>query len=307
LKAVFARLVSTATAAAQRALGARATELPAGDWRLRFYRGGRRGGEPWVLLHGMGATSATWLPLERHLRDQAELWMPELSELGGTVGPRAAMTVPDGVAALERLFDREFGSRRPTLAGISLGGWIATRFAAAHPERVGRLLLVVPGGYRDQDWREIERMVRVSTFADTREMWRALFVAPPWYLRFARYFFFLAYTSRAVSALLDAVREEDAFGDAELARLTMPVGLIWGERDLLFRLEVGRRMAAALGQGRLWSIADAGHAVQWERQREFLAAVEEFRAAYPLSAEAEREQDRDDPDPGGTGWPRPTT
>ena len=304
---MFARLASTATAAAQRALGARATTVPAGDWRLRLYRAGRPGGEPWVLLHGMGATSATWLPLERHLRESCELLLPELSELGGSRGPRAAMTVPDGVAALERLFERELAGRRPTLAGISLGGWIAARFAIAHPERVGRLLLVVPGGYRDQDWREIERMVRVSTFADTREMWRALFVSPPWYLRFARWFFFLAYTSRAVSALLGAVREEDAFGDGDMARLELPVGLVWGEQDTLFRLEVGRRMLAALPRGRLWPIAAAGHAVQWERPREFLAAVEAFRAAFPLPDPARTAQDEVDPDPGGARWPRPTT
>lgn len=303
---MFARLVSTATGAAQRALGARATTVAAGPWRFRLHRAGRPGAEPWVLLHGMGATSATWLPLERHLRDRCELLLPELSELGGTRGPRAALTVPDAVAALAELLDRELPGRRPTLAGISLGGWIAARFAAAHPERVARLLLVVPGGYREQDWQEIERMVRVSTYRDTRDIWRALFVAPPWYLRLTRYAFFLAYTSPAVAAVIGAVREQDAFGDADLARLRMPVGLVWGEQDRLFRLEVGRRMLAALPRGRLWPIADAGHAVQWERPREFLAAVEEFRAAFPLPDPGRAAQDGTDADPGGERWPRPT-
>ena len=32
------------------------------------------------------------------------------------------------------------------------GGWIAVRLALARPDLVARLLLVVPGGYRDQDW-----------------------------------------------------------------------------------------------------------------------------------------------------------
>lgn len=251
-----------------------------------------------MLLHGLGATSATWLPLERHLRDHCELLLPELSEMGGTSGPRAAMTVPEAVAALDELLARELPGQRPTLAGISLGGWIAARFATAHPERVGRLLLVVPGGYRNQDWPRIERMVRVTTWADSREIWRALFVAPPWYLRLARYPLYRVYTSRAVAAVLAAVREEDAFGDEELARVTPPVGLVWGEDDTLFRLDAGRKMLAALPAGRLWVVPRAGHAVQWERPGEFLAAVEAFRAQLPLPDSPGAAQDGDGRRPG---------
>jgi 2-hydroxy-6-oxonona-2,4-dienedioate hydrolase len=303
---VFARLASAATGAAQRTLGARTETVETGGWRIRLHRVGPPGAEPWILLHGLGATSATFLPLERHLRGEVELWLPELSELGGTTGLRAAMTVPEGIAALTELLDRKLGDRSVTLAGISLGGWLAARLAAARPERVARLLLVVPGGYRDQDWRAIERMVRVSTYEDTRAAWRALFSDPPWYLAPGRYLLFLAYTSRAVSAVLETVREEDAFGDDELGRLDLPVGLIWGAEDTLFRVEVGQRMLAALPRGRLWSIPNAGHAVQWQRPREFLAAIDEFRAAFPLLPGAAAEQDGTGLPAGGARWPRPT-
>jgi len=149
--------------------------------------------------------------------------------------------------------------------------------------------------------------VRVSTYEDTRAMWRALFAAPPWYLAPARPLFFLAYTSSAVAAVLETVREQDAFGDEELARLELPVGMIWGAEDALFRLEVGERMLAALPRGRLWAIPRAAHAVQWERPREFLAAVEEFRAAFPLPGGGGAEQDGMEPSAGGARWPHPTT
>ncbi len=307
LAAVFARLAAAATTAAQRALGARTEIVEIGGWRIRLHRLGRAGGEPWLLLHGLGATSGTFLPLERHLREGAEIWLPELSELGGSSGPTAALAVPEGAAVVAELLARQLQGRPVTLAGISLGGWIATRVAAAHPESVARLLLVVPGGYRDQDWRAIERLVRVSTYEDTRALWRALFTAPPWYLAPARPLFFLAYTSPAVAAVLGTVREQDAFGDEELARLDLPVGMIWGAEDALFRLDVGERMLAALPRGRLWPIARAAHAVQWERPREFLAAVEEFRAAFPLPGGGRAEQDGIELPAGGARWPRPTT
>lgn len=306
---MFARSFAAATAAAFRARGFRREELRLGDWRVRLYRGGRPGGEPWLLLHGMGATAATWLPLAGHLRRDCELVLPELSELGGTRGPRPAPTVPEAAALVAAVRRHVFGDRPPTVAGISLGGWVAVRAALADPGLAARLLLIVPGGYLDQDWQRIERMVRVETLADTRAIWRALFVRPPWWLRAGRYGLFLAYSSPAVRAILATVRREDGFDDADLARLSVPTGLIWGREDALFRAEVGERMAAALPRASLTVIPQAAHAVQWERAREFFAAVDRFRGDFPLPPEGAGAQNPLSPTPGGGGgtWPRPTT
>jgi pimeloyl-ACP methyl ester carboxylesterase len=125
-------------------------------------------------------------------------------------------------------------------------------------------------------------MVSVSSPAEIGAMWRALFSHPPWYLRFGRPFLYRLYTTPTVREVLAAVREEDAFDDADLARLTMPVGLIWGERDALFEPSVGERMRRALPRATLTVIPAAGHAAQWERPRAFLAAVREFRREFPL-------------------------
>jgi pimeloyl-ACP methyl ester carboxylesterase len=252
-----------------------------GGWSLRVWH--RKGGEPWLLLHGLGATTATWLPLLGDTLKDAEVLAPELSALGGSRGPRAALGVRDGVERLAELLGRRWPGKRVTVAGVSLGGWIAMRLALARPDLVGRLLLVVPGGYRNQDWERIGRTVRVGSYADSRGIWEALFHRPPWFLRWGRPFLYLAYRSEAVAAALETVREEDAFDDAELAHLTLPVGLIWGERDLLFQVDDGRRLAAAIPGAKLWTIPEAGHGVQWERPAEFLAAVARFRRELPLS------------------------
>lgn len=282
----FARGFARATATALRASGLRPETIEHAGWRVRLWRGGRPGGEPWLLLHGLGATTATFLPLLRHLQHSkadVELALPELSELGGTVGPRPAPSVPEAIELARAVARHAFGDRRPTLGGISLGGWIAVKAALAAPEAFERLLLVVPGGFMDQDWDRIERMVRVSTLEDTNELWHALFVRPPWYLRIGRPFLFLAYRSSAVRAILETVRREDAYGAAELAALRLPVGLIWGERDTLFRAEVGEAMRRALPRATLAVVPAAAHGVQWERSRDFFAAVDAFRRAFPCA------------------------
>ena len=301
-------MVASATATALRLRGLRAETIAVGAWRVRVWRGGRPEGEPWILLHGMGATAATFLPMIAALRDDCDLVLPELSSNGGTLGPHAAIGVAEGVAVVSELLPRLFGDRPVTLAGVSLGGWIAVRAALGHPERAARLLLVVPGGYRDQDWRRIESMVRIETLADARPMWEALFTDPPWYLRPARYGFYLLYRTPTVADVIATVSEADAFGDADLARLAMPVGLVWGANDTLFRREVGERMARALPRCFLRVIAGAGHGVQWQKPREFLAALADFRAEFPLPVDrGERKIPGSLRARGGPTWQPPTT
>jgi pimeloyl-ACP methyl ester carboxylesterase len=252
-----------------------------GGWSMRIWN--RPGDDPWLLLHGLGATAATWLPLLRHGLQGAALLVPELSALGGTRGPRPALGVRDAVVALGELLERRWTGRRVTVAGVSLGGWIAVRLALARPDLVGRLLLVVPGGYRDQDWERIGRTVRIGKYTDSKAIWSALFHRPPWYLRWGRPFLYLAYRSEAVAGALATMDEADAFDDDELGRLAVPVGLIWGESDLLFRVEDGKRMAAAIAGARFRSIAQAGHGVQWERPDQFVAAVADFRRGTAIA------------------------
>ena len=290
-RTVYEKAIAAATAAALRARGFHSETHEVGPWSVRVWRGGLPGGEPWLLLHGMGATSATWLPLVGALRETCELAIPELSANGGTTGPRAALGVGDGVRVVGELARRLFAGRRPTVAGVSLGGWIAMKLAIRDPAAASRLLLVVPGGYKHQDWRRIETMVRVHTLADIEAMWKALFVRPPWFLRLGRYGLYLLYSTRTVRDALASVREEDAFDEHELARVEIPVGLIWGEGDTLFRVAGGEAMQRALPSSSLAVIPSAGHGVQWEKPHEFLAAVEAFRSRFPLPAAPAAAQD----------------
>jgi pimeloyl-ACP methyl ester carboxylesterase len=276
---VLSRLSALGTATALRLRGLRSERLRIEGWDLRIRRGGVPGGEPWLLLHGLGATSATFLPLLPDLARDCDLVLPELSELGGSRGPRPAPTVSEAADLAAGVARACFEGRPVTLAGVSLGGWIAVRAALGHPGLAHRLLLVVPGGFRDQDWSRLERMVRVERFADSAGVWRALYAAPPWWARPARLAVYLAYRSRAVREVLATVHPEEAYGAEELARLDLPVGLVWGGRDSLFPPVVGEAMARCLPRATLVVVEDAGHIVHWERRDAVRRAVAEFRRA----------------------------
>lgn len=103
-------------------------------------------GPPLVLLHGTGASLHTWDGWAEHLADTFRVVRLDLPGFGLT-GPhphddyRIAAYVDFLAAVLDTL-----GLERVHLAGNSLGGFIAWRFALAHPERVGRLVLVDASG-----------------------------------------------------------------------------------------------------------------------------------------------------------------
>lgn len=281
-------LFTLATMVYLRLIGAKRLHFRAGRVRLAYYRLGPATGEPWVLLHGLGSVAATWDAVMRALRGECRLIVPELSALGGSQIPGHGLGVARGSEVVGKLIRKEFGERPVTVAGISLGGWTAVRLALAHPEQVARLVLVDAGGYRDQDWDEIHRMVTVSDLTDVDRLYQALFVHTPWIMRLSRAGFLRAYTSPAVTNVLGELAEKDTFGDEELGQLRMPTAVIWGENDGLFKAEVAHAMAAALPQAHLEMMPGCGHALHMEQPQRMVEAIQRFRKATSAQAGAVR-------------------
>lgn len=263
--------------AALRASGARSFRFVSGEAELICWELGPRGGEPWVLLHGLGAIAAGWLPLARALKRDCRMIIPELSMLGGSRVPDGGLAVGDGLPVLTALLEHRFPGQRVTLAGNSLGGWLAMRLALATPDRVERLLLVAPGGYREQDWERIERLIRVRDLDGAARVVAAMFLSPPLPRPLMARAFRAAFTSPAVLGPLDKLCEEDTVDAEDLARLELPVALVWGERDGVFEVRTAECMAAALPQPYLYRLP-AAHVVLWDRPSHMVGAVADFRA-----------------------------
>lgn len=265
--------------AALRLAGGRPVRRRAGAAELVCWRFGPADGEPWLLLHGLASSALAWRPVVPPLAGSGcRLVAPELSALGGSVCPDGGLAVADGVAAAAALIEGELGGGPVTVAGQSLGGWLAVRLALARPDLVSRLVLIDAGGYRHQDWERIQELVTVTEPEDVEPLYGALFRRVPAALRIGRGVFFRAYSSPVVHAILAKLREEDTYGDRDLARLTQPAALIWGEHDGLFTLGTAERMAAALPRARLYTLP-GGHGVQWECPAGLADAVAEFHGA----------------------------
>ena len=247
--------------------------------RLRCWRMGPADGEPWIMLHGLGATAGGLAPVARALAGDCRIVLPELSSFGGSRIPGKILAVEDGLPVIAALIERELGGRPIDVLGRSLGGWMALRLALDRPDLVRRLVLIAPGGYRDQDWERIERSIRVNDRAGARRLVDAMYMRPPLPGPLLRLGYRLAFTSDTVIGCLDRLTEDDVLDDADLARIPVPTALIWGERDGIFDVEVGEKMVRVLPDARLYVVPKAAHVVHWERPRDVVRAVLEFRAA----------------------------
>lgn len=115
--------------------------------RIHYLLAGNPDGEPVLLLHGLSATAATWLPMVPVLTDEYRLVIPDrpgrglsnpMNYLGR--GPRSFFT-----GYLVELLD-ELGIEQPHVVGNSLGGLQAFLLAVDH-DCVDKLCIVgAPGG-----------------------------------------------------------------------------------------------------------------------------------------------------------------
>jgi pimeloyl-ACP methyl ester carboxylesterase len=103
------------------------------------------GHEPTVVaVHGLTANHTCWYPLAEALEGACRLVAYDLRGRGDSDKPKAGYSLADHAADLEGLLDH-FGLGRATLMGHSLGAGIGVWFAAHHPERVDRLILLDGG------------------------------------------------------------------------------------------------------------------------------------------------------------------
>jgi pimeloyl-ACP methyl ester carboxylesterase len=97
-------------------------------------------GPPLVMLHGFTGHAHTWDHTARALADQYRVLALDQRGHGDTAwapGYGSRPMVGDLLAFLDAL-----GLERVTLMGLSMGGNVAYLFAAAHPERIERLIIV---------------------------------------------------------------------------------------------------------------------------------------------------------------------
>ncbi|MBX3445544.1 MAG: alpha/beta fold hydrolase [Parvibaculaceae bacterium] len=188
---------------------------------------------PVILLHGSMANSSAWMPDVALWSGKFRLYAIDLiGEPGFSARVRPPLDSDDHALWLDDIFE---GLRlsRATLAGTSLGGWLALDYARRRPQAVRALALTCPAGIGRQKnlLLKVLPLLLLGSYGK-RRIWEMVFgpapAAPP------------AGTD-PLTALMEAIGSSvkprvlriPQLTDAELRSLAMPLLAIVGGRDVL--------------------------------------------------------------------------
>ncbi len=119
--------------------------LPDGA-RAHFRGRGASNAPVLLLLHGSNASFLTWEPWSKNLSDKYHVVAVDLPGHGLTGAVPNGDYSQEGMAKFVGEFADKMGFKNFALAGNSMGGAVAARFAEEHPARVTKLVLVDAGG-----------------------------------------------------------------------------------------------------------------------------------------------------------------
>jgi pimeloyl-ACP methyl ester carboxylesterase len=120
-----------------------------------------------VCIHGLTTPSPVWYAIAGGLAKLGYIVLVyDLYGRGFSDAPRGEQDGEFFATQLADLLDHQGLTEDVTLMGYSMGGSIATHFAAAHPNRVRRLILLASGGMWFREDKVTEASRRMSLLGD---------------------------------------------------------------------------------------------------------------------------------------------
>ena len=230
-----------------------------------------------LLLHGSNASLFTWEPWSKTLSDQFRVVSVDLPGHGLTGATANHDYTPLGMAAFVLAFADKLGLKTFALAGNSMGGGVAARFAELHPDRVSALILVDASGMPARQGEGTPLAFRLLRQAWLRPVLSHLDPKPlvreglsdaivrkqilteamiDQYADFAR----MEGSRHATAERFGEFSPADqSFVKDHIGALTMPVLILWGEQDHLIPVSTAATWHDAIPGSKVIIYAETGH------------------------------------------------
>ena len=263
--------------------------VTAGGFDVSYLKGGADGGfDPVLYLHGMGG-AGKWEAFHMALGTSALTHAPQLPGWREGQLPEGISSVQDYARLVVELLD-VLELDRVTLAGHSIGGWIALQMAVQHPQRISSLILCDVMGLdvplapapdltcMDEDTFATAVFGKLGMIATAQAYgfgaeWENVRKGP----EFERQW-------KGRNLVADLIKDQPADADltGKLPGITAGALLVWGRLDGISPLAHGDALRAALPNSKMDVIDRCGHLPMAEKPetfnrllRDFLVGVEE--------------------------------
>lgn len=247
-------------------------------------------GDPWVLLHSFPIDRRMWSAQREALAaDGHRAVAIDLPGFGAA--PRMSREPPslDGYVDAVRASLDALGLDRVTLVGLSLGGYVALRFAALAPERLRALVLADTRAAADSPETRAGRvlnlgLVRSKGPAALIEKMLPHLLAPdaPEALRATVRAWASEQSVEGITDGLLAMRDR-ADATETLSAIACPTLLLVGSLDAITPPAEHAAMAGAIPGARLEVLEGAGHLSSLERPEAFSGALVRWAAERPAA------------------------
>lgn len=117
-------------------------------------------GQPIVFLHGYPLDGRMWEPVMARLSDKFRCIAPDLRGFGASAEEAMSFSIDDLAGDVYGLIRALGVPNKIAICGLSMGGYVAMRFAELYPESLGRLLLTNTRGNADD---EKGKLVRIES------------------------------------------------------------------------------------------------------------------------------------------------
>jgi pimeloyl-ACP methyl ester carboxylesterase len=278
---------------------ARSVTLPGSGDRIFCYDAGRQDAPGMLLVHGLGDEADTWRRVIAPLAERHRVVAPDLPGFGRSPLPAHRCLSPRYLSAVLRELVEVLGMREATLVGSSLGAALAQIVALDDPRLASRLILVDGGllpmtrfqaglifmllpGLGERRYRSLARDLDAA-YASLMPYYASLGNLPGEEREFLRRrvaervasvtqmrAYFSSFRSFVGWALVKGRRSAHRAG-----LLGVPTLYVWGGKDHIIPVELGRAAQAMHPGAALSIIADAGHLPHQETPAEFLRVVDQ--------------------------------
>jgi pimeloyl-ACP methyl ester carboxylesterase len=233
--------------------------------KLHYQVAGPEDAPPLVLLHGIGGCVNWWDGVLPALTPYFRTYALDLPGFGRSWRMSGFYSI-DHLADYLGQWLKLVGLEKVTLLGHSLGGQVATRFAARHPEQIERLILVAPAGLWPTRQERLQWFVKAPRVKVPLQ--QVLTIATGT----------MRTDALALLLSLNAILQDGKRATESLNALTMPTLVLWGTADSVLPPVLGPRVLSCItnAPARLEYIENGTHDMMFDQAEAFNRRLLEF-------------------------------
>ena len=253
------------------------------------------GGDPakptLLLVHGFSGDKDNWSFLAPFLTRDYHVVAPDLPGFGENErNPDLAYDIAAQTARLKAFVDA-LGLDRPHIAGNSMGGWIALRYAIDYPDALASLTLLDNAGVNGANESELQKQAAseeynplvLANLEDADRLVAMVVHKPPYIparLKPVLYGDGLKYRDQLDRIFwIIAIEGRDHPLNDRLGEVRVPTLILWGRHDRLLDVSCVPVLEAGIANSRSHILEHVGHVPMVEDPKATAAAMKEFLAS----------------------------